>query len=205
MPRSKEQSERMREEAREAILEAALSVFGDRGFTATTAEIAAAAGVSKGLVFNYFPTKDALLEALIERTLGASLRYWEEAEWSGPPAEQLARILDIAVGRVLANPRFYRLYFSLVLQPGGSAAVQRAVATVMPRLQGYFSRTEKLMAELGSDQPVLDAKAFQIAINGFSMSLAAEASLVDQPDLIPVEKLKARLLSRFVPADRKEI
>ena len=205
MVRSKTTAERMREEARDAILEAALSVFGDKGFAgATTAEVASAAGVSKGLIFNYFPTKDALLEALIERTLGASLRFWEEADWSGAPADQLSRILDVAIAQVLEKPKFYRLYFSLVLQPGGSGAAQRAIAKVMPRLQTYFGRTERLMAELGSDEPALDAKVFQLAVNGLAQTLAAEASLVERPDVLPIEKLKARVLARLIPPYVKE-
>ena len=200
MVRSKTAAQQMRDRAREAILEGALAVFGEKGFGgATTAEVAVRAGVSKGLVFNYFPTKDALLEALIERTLGEALAYWEEAEWSGPAAEQLRRILDIGVERVLANTPFYRLYFSLVLQPGGSEAVDRAVARLMPRLMAYFARTERLMAELGSAAPALDAKIFQFALNGFVQAIAAQAGLARQPDIMPIDELKARLLGRFLP------
>ena len=190
----------MRDKAREAILAGALSIFGEKGFAgATTAEVAMRSGVSKGLVFNYFPTKEALLEALIERTLGDALLYWEEADWSGPAADRLARMVDVAIGRVLADPPFYRLYFSLVLQPGGSAAVRRAIGQLMPRLQAYFARTEQLMAELGSGAPRLDAKLFQFALNGFVQAIAAESSLAGRPDILPVDLLKARLLSRFVP------
>lgn len=47
---------------REAIFEAAMNLFSSRGFEATTIdEIAAASGVSKGTVFNYFPTKEAIV------------------------------------------------------------------------------------------------------------------------------------------------
>ena len=53
MPRTEEQNREKREAARGAILDAALSVFGEKGFDgATTADVAKAAGVSKGLVFN---------------------------------------------------------------------------------------------------------------------------------------------------------
>ena len=192
----------MREEAREAILEAALVTFGEKGFGgATTAEVAVCAGVSKGLVFNYFPTKEALLEALIERTLERSLAHWEAAEWTGPPAAQLARIVEVGVAEVRARPNFYRLYFSLVLQPGGSEAVKRAVGRLMPRLAGYYGRTEGLMAALGSDSPKLDAQLFQFALNGLVQTLAAEAALLDRPDLLPIDSLKTRLLARFVPLE----
>ncbi|MCR6645097.1 MAG: TetR/AcrR family transcriptional regulator [Terricaulis sp.] len=51
----------------EEILEAALSAFTERGFEAARMEdIAKAAGISKAAIYLYFPSKMALLEALIE-------------------------------------------------------------------------------------------------------------------------------------------
>ncbi|WUD63924.1 TetR/AcrR family transcriptional regulator [Nocardia sp. NBC_00508] len=53
-------------DARQLILDAAEKLFAAQGFDATaTASIAAAAGVPKGLVFYYFPTKDSILSALM--------------------------------------------------------------------------------------------------------------------------------------------
>ncbi|HEX4335251.1 MAG TPA: helix-turn-helix domain-containing protein [Polyangiaceae bacterium] len=47
------------------ILEAAEAVFAGKNFGASTEEVAAAAGVGIGTVFRHFPTKNALLEALL--------------------------------------------------------------------------------------------------------------------------------------------
>src|SRR5688572_12423896 len=59
---------RRRAEARpEEILEAALAEFTERGFEAARMEdIAKSAGISKAAIYLYFPSKTALLEALIE-------------------------------------------------------------------------------------------------------------------------------------------
>ncbi len=48
----------------EEILAAALSVFFEHGINVSTARIAEAAGVSNGTLFNYFPTKQVLIDAL---------------------------------------------------------------------------------------------------------------------------------------------
>jgi AcrR family transcriptional regulator len=54
------------EERRAAILGAALPLFARKGFAATTTkQIAAAAGVSEGLIFRHFPSKAALYEAIL--------------------------------------------------------------------------------------------------------------------------------------------
>ncbi|GAA1767626.1 TetR/AcrR family transcriptional regulator [Agromyces humatus] len=55
---------------RERILDAAERLFAERGFDATpTSIIAGAAGVPKGLLFYYFPTKHDLLRALVSERL----------------------------------------------------------------------------------------------------------------------------------------
>lgn len=200
MPRTSDQNQALRAQARDNIVEAALDVFGANGFDgATTADVAIRAGVSKGLVFNYFPTKQALLQALIERTLGEALGHWEGQDWTGAPAAQLTMLLDAAVDQVCARPHFFRLYFSLVLQPGGSDAVEAAVATLKPRLEAYYGRVAALMTALGSDDPVADAHLFQFALNGLAQAIASKPALLEAPETLPVDALKRRLLARFIP------
>jgi AcrR family transcriptional regulator len=55
---------------RQRILDAAIELFRMRGFNATTTrDLAAAAGIATGTVFNYFPTKEAIVAALAEQGL----------------------------------------------------------------------------------------------------------------------------------------
>ncbi len=57
-----------REARRETILDAASEVFGRLGFEATRMEdVAKAAGIAKGLLYQHFSSKDALFQALIDR------------------------------------------------------------------------------------------------------------------------------------------
>ena len=69
-PRRRRQPVQARsKETVERILEAAAHVFGERGYAATTNQIAHAAGLSIGSLYQYFPDKDALLVALQRRHL----------------------------------------------------------------------------------------------------------------------------------------
>lgn len=54
---------------RARVLAAAERVFADRGTAASTEEVARAAGVGVGTVFRHFPSKEALLQALVVERL----------------------------------------------------------------------------------------------------------------------------------------
>jgi AcrR family transcriptional regulator len=69
-PRSAEQVEQLKGERRGALLRAARVVFAKKGLSAAKiSEIAAAAGYSYGLVYHYFPQKEALFAAVVEETI----------------------------------------------------------------------------------------------------------------------------------------
>jgi len=70
---------RRRPDARpEELLAAALTVFGEQGYRATTLEeVAKRAGVSKGTVYLYFASKDDLFRAMVEKYVIALLELAE--------------------------------------------------------------------------------------------------------------------------------
>ncbi len=88
---------------REQLLSAALALFGERGYAGTsTRSIAEAAGVAEGLVYHYFPTKEALLLELGARHHTFAGRVLVALEGAG---ERTARELlqSIAEGLTLVS------------------------------------------------------------------------------------------------------
>ncbi|MEZ5703898.1 MAG: TetR/AcrR family transcriptional regulator [Burkholderiaceae bacterium] len=69
-----------RKEARPGeLLDAALSIFVDKGFAATRVEeVAARAGVSKGTLFLYFPSKEELFKAVVRENIAGRFSEWNE-------------------------------------------------------------------------------------------------------------------------------
>ena len=94
-----------RKDARPAeILEAALDVFAERGFTATRMDdVAARAGVTKGTVYLYFKTKEELFKALVRSELLPNLAAVENTAGNEPAAELLGRLVRMWVERVLPS------------------------------------------------------------------------------------------------------
>lgn len=139
---------RRRAEARpDEVLDAALAVFTEKGFAGARMEdIAARAGLSKGAVYLYFPSKQALFEALIRRavtpvTEGALTGLAEHAEDPLDALAALLRAIAAALGRpgTLAVPK-------LVLReapalPELAALYRQAVMDrVMPVVIGLIRR-----------------------------------------------------------------
>ena len=99
---------RRRKDARPAeLLEAALALFVEKGFSATRSEeVAKAAGVSKGTLYLYFPSKEELLKAVIQHFLGAEIEAGikEAAAAEGPTALVMEQLLVTWWTRIYEGP-----------------------------------------------------------------------------------------------------
>ena len=97
MPTTDIAHRRRRKEARpQELLDAALALFVQKGFAATRAEeVAALAGVSKGTLYLYYPSKEELLKAVIAHYLSARIAEGaaQAAEHSGSTTALLQGIL----------------------------------------------------------------------------------------------------------------
>src|SRR3954464_7422090 len=82
------------DERRRQLLEAGARVFTERSYDdASMAEVARAAGISKGLLYHYFPSKRDLFVATLEAA-AAELREITEPDPAPPVPEQLVSVLD---------------------------------------------------------------------------------------------------------------
>ncbi|CAO3417198.1 TetR/AcrR family transcriptional regulator [Azospirillum doebereinerae] len=99
---------RRRKDARpQEIVAAAMDVFAERGFAAARLdEVAARAGVSKGTLYLYFPSKEELFKAVIRAAILPNLERAERmiAELPEPSFALLERLLAL-VAEVIATTR----------------------------------------------------------------------------------------------------
>jgi AcrR family transcriptional regulator len=93
-----------KEQRREAVLEAALEVFAQNGFSgAPTEEIAAKAGISQPYVFRLFGTKKELFKAVIGRCFRETLDTFQRAAEGKRGREALDAMGESYTGRLLPD------------------------------------------------------------------------------------------------------
>jgi TetR/AcrR family acrAB operon transcriptional repressor len=98
---------------RNAILDAAEIVFQERGVSkASLAEIAAAAGVTRGAVYWHFANKVDLFDAMFQRVFGlmdTQLKKLQNAQQYSDPVELMRELSLYFLDRVANDPHYYRI------------------------------------------------------------------------------------------------
>jgi len=172
------------------VLEAAARVFKREGFAATTNRIAAAAGVSIGTLYEYFPHKQALLLALAERHVVLAEREISAACAKGGTLRELLAALQQAI---LVSQRFPSQALELVDQEfAGSALRARALALRETVLRTLADRAAHL------SDPHLRARAAFGAIGELSARTLYELENSEEHT-----RLAAHLLEMAVAALRE--
>ncbi len=100
------------QETRNAILDAAELVFQERGVSHTSlAEIATAAGVTRGAVYWHFSNKAALFDAMAQRVFDPlEAKFVElQSNTEGNPVDVLRSMTLYFIDRVVCDPRYFRL------------------------------------------------------------------------------------------------
>jgi len=131
--------ERRKESRPGELLDAALDLFVERGFSATRVEeVAARAGVSKGTLFLYFPSKEDLFKAVVRENIANKFPTWQEefASFEGTSAEMLryamiswwerigktraSGITKLVMSEAQNFPEIAAFYQEEVIQPGNT-------------------------------------------------------------------------------------
>jgi AcrR family transcriptional regulator len=165
----------------EQILEAARAVFLERGFSATTQEVAARAGVAAGSVFNRFKTKAELFQA-------AMLPQLDDPDWlvtlesrvgQGDPRQTLVDVGAQAIG-------FFRRILPLIMMHWSNPLAQSPLTTpnapplrALKRLTRYFE-AEIRAGRMRRHDPEIIARSFLGSIVHyvfFEIALAAQQEM----------------------------
>lgn len=116
-PRTPEQFEEMREERKTLIMDVALEHFAREGYHKTTINhIARHARISKGLMYNYFISKESLLFEIIMRSVNEMYADFDRDKDGYLSAEEFEFFIRRLFKLLKEKKSFWRLIFQLVMQ-----------------------------------------------------------------------------------------
>jgi len=115
MPRTEAVLQQIRQDQRENILKAAQAVFAKRGSSATMAEIAEEAGISQGLAYRYFASKEELFSILVKRSMQAADDYDQIIrKLPGTPEEKIRAIIERLLELRRERPGYYQFLYQMI-------------------------------------------------------------------------------------------
>ena len=123
-------------EKRREILAAAAATFARHGYNGTNLQrVAAAAGMGKSSIYHYFPTRDALFDALLRDLLQREEAAFDELAASpGPPGERLEALMDAILDLIGEWLKAGPLLVECLRDPRGRRAVQQALRRIRTAL-----------------------------------------------------------------------
>jgi len=186
---------------RRQILEAAGDCFARRGFHATTtAEICTAAGMSPGNLFHYFPSKNAIIEALAEEEWRDTAAYFAAIDDDPPdPLEVVLSFLDVVM--VFASDRSYsRLALEVAAETLRNPVVCASVAAGDTEMRDGLAALLRKAAARGQIDPELDpvqsANWIAALIDGVFSRLALDTGFDPAREAPMLRRVVGRFLAK---------
>ena len=210
-PRTPQQFEDIREEKRALIMNVALEHFAKEGYHNTTINhIARHAGISKGLMYNYFESKEELLSEIINRSIDEISLYFDPDKDGYLSEEEFDLFVRKLFIIIREKQSFWRLFYQFLMQkdvrdqflrsnPGPLNTVEAIYSGSNSKFLGIMSKmlTEYFIRKKERKpvdyDPILEFHMFIYTIEGFGMVTV----YMDEVDNIYYEKTINRIIELY--------
>jgi AcrR family transcriptional regulator len=179
------------------LLDAAIGVLGERGMRALTHRaVDAEAGVAAGSTANYFPTREALLEAIVERVSALERDRFDEV------AVTVCPTTPVELGRAIAGwardaTGVYRALtlsrYAIVVEAGHNAKIRHQLAATGSRVNAWFANWLRLIGSRDADHDVH-------VLGNYLTGLMLHQLAMPDPQFDPTDHITALLESLAGPA-----
>ena len=149
-------------EKQERILQAALELFAQEGYKATsTSKVARRASVSEGLIFRHFTNKEGLLEAIVKQGEEKVKQLFADVVLETDPKEIIRKTMQIGekMNKNEADADFWKLQYKIKWEL--EMYNEHKVEPLERALTHAFE-------QLGYEEPLMEARIFMYMFDGMS-------------------------------------
>ncbi|CAG0964933.1 HTH-type transcriptional regulator AcrR [Flavobacteriales bacterium] len=195
-PLSKEQFEVRREESKTKIISVALKLFSKKGFENTSiSDIAKAAKISKGLTYNYFKSKDELLEETLLFILSKVVEVLKEGKKVKNPYKRLEFMIRTNFELVKKEPDFWKMFIVLSLQLDKKSKAAKILKDYWSKL---FENAIEIFKEMGHKNYIEMAHQYGAMMDGLSLQFI----LLNDP-AFPLDETLEKIIKQYCTKKNK--
>ncbi len=178
MPRSIEQYEAIRKEKRELILDTSLKLFAENGFHQTSMEqISRKAGISKGLTYNYFESKNTVLNEILKKGFDAIYTHFDLNKDGILTFNEFEFFIRQSFNVISKNRNFWKLYFSIMMQP---VVTETYIQSYSETSAGLMNMLIRFLTDNGSENPSKDLFIISSLLKGAYLILVTSPVEMDE-------------------------
>jgi len=188
MPKTQEQNMTIREAKKKSIMDAALLLFAEDGYTHTSINrITQQAGISQGLLYSYFKNKEDLLYQILD----AGVQTIPDCFHPAMTMEDFVTGIEEMLDRITENIDFFKLYTIISVQPKVTQNLG-LMMNEMNEYSGYYYDIINLFRRhFGEQQALQEFLLFSVILKGFSVI----SVFGDQQKVFPVDTLKESVMN----------
>jgi AcrR family transcriptional regulator len=188
-PRKKEQFENLRRIKRRQILLAGTECFAAHGYHAVTiSDLAGHASISKGLMYNYFESKEDLLKTIFREVMAEMMELFNPENKADIDRDMLLNYLNRLFARLKSDLTLWKMYIAIFSQP---AVLQILDEEIKASATQPLELIWRYFKSRGSKDP-----AFEVAFLSTLTSGAIYEYIAD-PVHYPLEKIRERICSFY--------
>lgn len=170
-------------------MDAALELFANAGYHSTSiSQIAKEAGISKGLMYNYFESKDQLLREILFLGIESITESFDPNRDGILTQEELIHFIHESFKLIRKHRNYWKLYFSIISQApvmklfGNELSVK--VSNYMKMIAAYFNEQKE-------ENPVTEMCFFSALLDGVAMNY-----MID-PENFPLDDIEVKIVKMY--------
>ena len=180
----------IRKERKDLLMAAALKLFASKGFATTSImHIAREAGVSKGLLYNYFASKDELvkeivLEGIQKITIDIDFDFTVKLD-----KQRFIQLIDKYFELIEQSKDYWKLYMAVLAQPTVADLVK---GELFMMLEPFFSAVSQYYTDKKEKNPLAFAFLLGAILDGVGIDY------IFAPEQYPLMEIKKIIIEKLI-------
>ncbi len=189
-PRTAEQFQDIRQASIQRIVAAGMKLFAKRGYLSVAVkDIAREAGISQGLMYNYFKSKEKLLSYIIDEMINDMAELLKSAHAADSPAERLKLLIQMPFQSLREKKEFWEMVLPILSQQAVSVKVKKQLKELF---QSAIVQMEEIFRALKVPKARMEAYKLGAILDGVGWGYF----FIFQ-DSYPLDEIEKKLLSDY--------